>query len=84
MPKDELEIKLKDISERIRKKRAELEQHGIFSRDHELTQRDLDKRARILAKELKEETSHLQTGENISALERELLNWINAVELDSR
>lgn len=84
MPRDELETKLKSISDRIEQKRAELDQRGILSHDHKLTQRDLDKRARILEKELREEVSHLKTGEKISELERELLNWLNAVELDSR
>ncbi len=84
MPKDELETKLKSISDRIRQKRAELEQRGIFDQNHKLTQQDLDRRARLLEKELRDETSHLQAGEKISELERELLNWMNAVELDSR
>ncbi len=84
MPKDELETKLKSISDRIRQKRAELEQRGIFDQNHKLTQQDLDRRARLLEKELRDEVSHLQAGEKISELERELLNWMNAVELDSR
>ncbi len=84
MPKDELETKLKSISDRIQQKRAELEQRGILSHDHKLTQRELDARARILEKELRDEVSHRKTGEKITELERALLNWLNAVELDSR
>ncbi len=84
MPKDELETKLKNISDRIRQKKTELERRGIFNQDHKLTQRDLDVRARVLEKELRDEIPHLHTGKKITELERELLNWINGVELDSR
>lgn len=84
MPGDQLDIRLKNISDRIQEKRAELEQRGIFDKAHQLTQQDLEKRARILEKELEDEVAHLETGEKVSDLERRLLNWVNSLDLDAK
>ncbi len=84
MPTDELTIKLKSIQERITQKRDELEQRGVLSKDHQITQQELNKRARILKKQLKEEVASLQTTRKVNELEREFLNWLNAVDLDAK
>lgn len=84
MPREELDVRLKNISERIRTKRAELEQRGIFDKSHELTQQDLEKRAQILEKELEEEVAHSETGEKVTKLERSLLNWVNSLDIDAK
>jgi len=83
MSTDELTSKLKSIEDRIRQKRDELEQRGVLSKDHQITQEELNKRARILRKQLKEEIDSVQTSRKVNELELELLNWLNAVDLDA-
>ncbi len=84
MSTDELNAKLNDIENRIKQKRDELEHRGLLNKGHKLTQQDLNKRAQILRKELEEEVASLQTGRKVHELEREFLNWLNAVDLDAR
>ncbi len=85
MPANELAIKLKSIEDRIQQKRNELEQRGVLSKDHKITQEELNKRARILKRQLNEEVETLQTTTSkVNELERELLNWLNAVDLDAK
>ncbi len=83
MSTDELTIRLKSIEDRIQQKRDELEQRGVLSKDHQITQQELNKRARILKKQLKEEVTSLQTTRKVNELEREFLNWLNSVDLDA-
>jgi len=84
MPANELAIKLKSIEDRIQQKRSELEQRGVLSKDHQLTQEELNKRAQILKEQLKQEVATLQTTTSkVNELERELLNWLNSVDLDA-
>ncbi len=85
MSANELTIKLKSIEDRIRQKRDELEQRGVLNKDHKITQEELNKRAHILKKQLKQEVTSLQTTTSkVNELERELLNWLNAVDLDAK
>jgi len=85
MSANELTIKLKSIEDRIQQKRDELEQRGVLNKDHKITQEELNKRARILRNQLKQEVTSLQTTTNkVNELERELLNWLNAVDLDAK
>ncbi|VAW21266.1 hypothetical protein MNBD_ALPHA12-2010 [hydrothermal vent metagenome] len=85
MSANELTTKLKSIQDRIEQKRAELEQRGVLNKDHKITQQELNKRARILKKQLDEEVSSLQTTTSkVNELEVELLNWLNSVDLDAK
>ncbi len=83
MDRDELAEKLAAIGKRIEQARQKLEHHGIFSRDHQITQKELDERFRTLQRELEDEVTSLEAShEQVSQLEDTLLNWLNAIELD--
>jgi len=84
MSANELSAKLSDIENRIKQKREELEHRGLLNKDHQITQEDLNKRARILRQELEQEMASLHMTRKVNDLEREFLNWLNAVDLDAK
>ncbi len=83
MQKDELSTKLAEIGKRIEQAKQKLEQHGIFTKEHQITQGELDARYRELEAELNAEIPALKKHhEHVSELEIALLNWMNSIDYD--
>jgi len=85
MTNDELKTRLNDLGKKIEKKKKELQQHGIFSKKHQLTQGELDDRYKKLKMQLDQEVESLETSNHhVNEFEKAILNWVNSLDLDSR
>ncbi len=85
MAKDELKKKLDELGKKLEQKKHELERRGIYSKEHQITQAELDERYQKLKAQLDEEVSSLEAAHHhVSNLEKAILNWINAIGPESR
>jgi chromosome segregation ATPase len=85
MINDELKARLNDLGKRIEKNKKELQLHGIFSKEHQLTQEELDARYKKLKMQLNQEVETLETSNHdVNEFEKAILNWVNSLDLDSR
>jgi len=81
----ELKSRLDDLGKKIEQKKKELQQHGIFSKEHQLTQEELDARYEKLKLQLDQELNTPEESDHhVSELEKVILNWVNSLDLDSR
>jgi chromosome segregation ATPase len=85
MTNDELKARLNDLGNRIEKNKKELQLHGIFGKEHQLTQEELDARYKKLKMQLDQEVETLETANHhVNEFEKTILNWVNSLDLDSR
>jgi len=85
MTNDELKTRLDDLGKKLEQRKQELQQRGIFRKEHQITQEELDARYRKLKTQLDEEVNSLEsTHQHVSVLEKAILKWMNAIDLDSQ
>jgi len=85
MTSDELKAKLDDVGKRIEQTKNKLQLRGIFVRDHQITQEELDKRYQLLKSQLDKEVHSLEERHyHVNQLEQAFLKWMNAIDFDAQ
>jgi len=78
----ELHARLSSLGKRLASKRAEMESKSLWHDGHHLTLGELQMRHRYLTETLEAQVSSLEAHrQRISDFERDVLAWINSIDL---
>ncbi len=84
-PNETLQKRMEELQRSIKEQRDKLQLHGMLTHDHHATQQELDRRWSELQAEIDQQmqSDHSAHGK-LDVLHREILKWIDSIDLDCR
>ncbi|MBW8638559.1 hypothetical protein K1W69_15285 [Hoeflea sp. WL0058] len=80
---NDIHSRIKALGDRIKAHREKLELHGLFARDHQITEKELHSRWSELKSEVESQTHDHETAhKKADWLHKSIMKWVDAVDLD--